>query len=169
MHPSIKLPAWYLLDSISKNLGTTYTSLFASFVTPLFLESYDLVDDSTRNKMEEMLVTWRTGGPGGVELFGHGNQVSIERAVWGDHTSPGSGVSGPTRSQVLMELDVILTQKTRAVQLNARDVESRTHIDVLHQVRKSDLTTCLEHMLTTFSFPLSFAAWFKILQCRHQI
>lgn len=76
-------------------------------------------------------MTWRTGGPGGVELFGKTAQQTIERAVWGDISS---GSSGPTQSQVLMELDVILAQKTRAVDQNPSDAESRSHIEVLHQV-----------------------------------
>ena len=134
MHPAIKLPAWYLLDSISKNLGLPYTQLFSSFVASLFLECYDLVDDSTRGKMEEMLVTWRTGGPSGVELFGQTVQLTIERVVWGDMSS---GSSGPTPSRVLIELDVILAQKTRAVDQNPTDMESRSHIEVLQQVRCS--------------------------------
>lgn len=94
--------------------------------------------------MEEMLVTWRTGGPGGVELFGLNNQNTIQRAVWGNHTSasPGGAPVGPTRSQVLMELDVILAQKTRAVQVNPADSEGRTHIEVLHQVRSSPYRLC---------------------------
>lgn len=82
--------------------------------------------------MEEMLVTWRTGGPSGVELFGHTVQLAIERSVWGDMSS---GSSGPTANQVLIELDVILAQKNRAVDQNPADSESRSHIEVLQQVR----------------------------------
>jgi pre-mRNA cleavage complex 2 protein Pcf11 len=81
--------------------------------------------------MEEMLVTWRTGGPSGVELFGQTVQLTIERVVWGDMSS---GSSGPTPNQVLIELDVILAQKTRAVDQNPADMESKSHIEVLQQV-----------------------------------
>ena len=75
-------------------------------------------------------MTWRTA-LSGAELFGSGPQQTIERAIWGDSTS---GRSGPTQSQVLIELDVILAQKVKAVESNPADLESRTHIDVLHQV-----------------------------------
>lgn len=81
-HPQTKLPAWYLLDSIAKNVGQPYVPLFAAFVVRVFLDSYYAVDLSTRSKMEEMLVTWRTGGPGGYELFGIDVQTAIERGVW---------------------------------------------------------------------------------------
>ena len=82
--------------------------------------------------MEEMLVTWRTGGPGGVEPFGQTVQLTISRAIWGDMSS---GLSGPTPNQVLIELDVILAQKTRAVDQNPADTESKSQIEVLQQVR----------------------------------
>lgn len=79
----MKLPAFYVLDAISKNVYDPYARAFTSFVAPLFLESYAQVDPSTRSKMEEMLLTWRTGAPNGKELFGVGPQVSIERGIWG--------------------------------------------------------------------------------------
>jgi pre-mRNA cleavage complex 2 protein Pcf11 len=82
----MKLPAFYLIDAISKNVYNPYARFFASVVAPLFLETYGQVDQQTRNKMEEMLLTWRTGAPGGRELFGVGPQVAIERGIWG--TSP---------------------------------------------------------------------------------
>src|ERR1700742_2316128 len=81
--PWMKLPAFYLLDAISKNVYEPYARHFAIFVTPLFLETYGVVDDSTRSKMEEMLMTWRTGSPHGKELFGVAPQVQIERGIWG--------------------------------------------------------------------------------------
>jgi pre-mRNA cleavage complex 2 protein Pcf11 len=79
----MKLPAFYLLDAISKNVYDPYARQFAPFVTALFLETYAQVDQNTRSKMEEMLMTWRTGGTNGKELFGIVPQVSIERGVWG--------------------------------------------------------------------------------------
>src|ERR1700722_6314607 len=85
----MKLPAFYLLDAISKNVFEPYASHFAAIVIPLFLETYDQVDQSTRSKMEEMLLTWRTGSPTGKELFGVVPQVAIERGIWGD---PNHGV-----------------------------------------------------------------------------
>ncbi|KDQ20713.1 hypothetical protein BOTBODRAFT_26732 [Botryobasidium botryosum FD-172 SS1] len=138
--PSIKLPPFYLLDSISKNIGRPYTGLFSAFIAPLFLDTYHVVDIPTRGKMEEMLVTWRTGGPGGVELFGREAQMSIEARVWGNGAQQASSdldvaSSGPSRSQVLTELEVILAQKTRAVEINPNDTLALGHVDVLRQLR----------------------------------
>lgn len=83
----MKLPGFYLLDAISKNVYEPYARHFATFVIPLFLETYGQVDEATRSKMEEMLLTWRSGSPHGKELFGVPPQVAIERGVWGDGAS----------------------------------------------------------------------------------
>lgn len=83
----MKLPAFYVLDAISKNVTNPYASKFSAFVPQLFLETHRQVDPQTRSKMEEMLVTWRTGGPNQKELFGVAAQVSIERAIWGNDSS----------------------------------------------------------------------------------
>jgi pre-mRNA cleavage complex 2 protein Pcf11 len=79
----MKLPGLYLLDAISKNVFEPYAREFAPYVISLFLEAYQEVDQNTRSKMEEMLLTWRTGGANGKELFGVVPQLTIERGVWG--------------------------------------------------------------------------------------
>ena len=78
----MKLPAFYLLDAISKNIFDPYARHFTPVVVRLFLDTYDQVDQNTRSKMEEMLLTWRTGAPNGRELFGPVPQVAIERQIW---------------------------------------------------------------------------------------
>ncbi|KAF9569307.1 hypothetical protein CPC08DRAFT_701807 [Agrocybe pediades] len=139
--PWMKLPAWYLLDAISKNVYEPYARKFSGFVVPLFLETYPLVDSNTRSKMEEMLLTWRTGSPSGKELFGVQQQVAVERGVWGNGASGSSSAnfhSGPgiiTKSQVLSELQFTLGQKERALQANPYDTLSQNHIAVLNQLR----------------------------------
>ena len=79
-----KLPAFYLLDAISKNFFDPYARIFAPFVVSLFLQTYSQVDEPTRAKMEEMVLTWRTGSPSRFELFGAQHQLSIEQGIWGD-------------------------------------------------------------------------------------
>ncbi|GLB33916.1 putative RPR [Lyophyllum shimeji] len=140
--PWMKLPAFYLLDAISKNVYEPYARHFAAFVIPLFLETYGQVDENTRSKMEEMLLTWRTGSPHGKELFGVPPQVAIERGVWGDGGSSHSmssfhsGSGHITKAQVLSELEFTLGQKERALQANPYDAASQNHVNVLHQLRK---------------------------------
>lgn len=152
----MKLFAFYLLDAISKNVYELYARRFSSFVVPLYLESYSQVDEGTRGKMEEMLLTWRTGSPTGKELFGVPQQIAIERGVWGGGGTSNSvslpsfvsissssflqsgfhsGTGQITKSQVLSELQFTLGQKERAVLLNPYDTTSQNHTAVLHQVR----------------------------------
>ncbi|KAJ7068377.1 hypothetical protein C8F01DRAFT_1117955 [Mycena amicta] len=133
--PWMKLPAFYLLDAVSKNVFDPYARQFSAFVVPLFLETYGQVDQQTRSKMEEMLLTWRTGSPTGSVLFGGPAQVAIERGVWGDGAST-SNSNQISRAQVLSELEYTLNQKERALQANPADTTSQTHISVLHQLRK---------------------------------
>ncbi|KAF9076755.1 hypothetical protein BDP27DRAFT_1254578 [Rhodocollybia butyracea] len=139
--PWVKLPVFYLLDMISKNLYEPYARHFARFVIPLFIETYQQVDEATRSKMVELVLTWRTGSPVGKELFGVPAQVSIERSIWGDGLSSSnngfySGVGQITKAQVLSELEFTLGQKERAVQANPSDFTAKTHVNVLHQLRK---------------------------------
>jgi hypothetical protein len=108
----MKLPGFYLLDAISKNVFDPYARHFAPFVIPLFLDTYRQVDQVTRSKMEEMLLTWRTGAPNGKELFGVITQLTIERGVWGGDTTSSVEVS---RSFLLYSWYLIIA--TRSVGL----------------------------------------------------
>lgn len=67
--PAYVLPAFYLLDSICKNIGPPYLALFSRFIERAFLSAYHSVDPPTRTKLEELLGTWKTGGADGGELF----------------------------------------------------------------------------------------------------
>ncbi|KAI0750747.1 hypothetical protein C8Q80DRAFT_1351877 [Daedaleopsis nitida] len=138
--PWMKLPSFYLLDAISKNVYNPYVRHFTPVVLRLFLDTYDVVDQPTRSKMEEMLLTWRTGSPNGRELFGVVTQLAIERHIWGgDSTQAASGVrSGSpsiSQAQVLSELEFVLGQKERMLQSNPYDKMTQGHITVLQQLR----------------------------------
>lgn len=97
----MKLPAFYLLDAISKNVFDPYARHFTPIVVRLFLDTYEQVDQSTRSKMEEMLLTWRTGAPNGRELFGVVPQVAIERQIWGGDSTQNAAVSDRANSFIL--------------------------------------------------------------------
>ncbi|TAQ85141.1 hypothetical protein B7494_g6531 [Chlorociboria aeruginascens] len=65
--PPKKLPAFYVLDSIVKNVGTPYTLFFGRQLFSTFMEAYALVDNNVRRKMEEMLRTWKEPLPGSID------------------------------------------------------------------------------------------------------
>ncbi|KAF5390584.1 hypothetical protein D9757_002694 [Collybiopsis confluens] len=156
--PWVKLPVFYLLDMISKNIYEPYARHFSRFVVTLFIEAYQQVDEATRSKMVELALTWRTGSPTAKELFGVPAQVAIERSIWGDAASVGpslvtllttakiaiqstntgfyTGVGQITKAQVISELEFTLGQKERGVQANPNDATSKTHVSVLQQLRK---------------------------------
>ncbi|GJJ07434.1 hypothetical protein Clacol_001636 [Clathrus columnatus] len=148
--PNVKLPAWYLLDAISKNVPVPYAGLFAPLVADLFLESYYQVDPPTRGKMEEMLLTWRDGGQHNREVFGVVPQVALERAIWqsgGGSVNIMSRSSPPktndmiTKAQVLADLEVTLAQQQRKLHFNPYDTVPSQHVEVLKQLRTLVQTT----------------------------
>ncbi|CDO71284.1 hypothetical protein BN946_scf184908.g41 [Trametes cinnabarina] len=137
----MKLPAFYLLDAISKNVYDPYARHFAPIVANLFIETYEAVDVTTRSKMEEMLLTWRTGAPNGRELFGVVPQLAIEQHIWGSgsaQTAPGNRASSSSiisQAQVLSELEFVLGQKERLLHANPYDKSTQHHVAILQQLR----------------------------------
>ena len=153
----MKLPSFYLLDAISKNVYDPYARHFTPIVVRLFLDTYEVVDQQTRSKMEEMLLTWRTGSPNGRELFGVVSQVAIERHIWGGESaqstvcSPSNrlihqperhppqsggrdGGSSISQAQVLSELEFVLGQKERLLLASPHDELTKHHVSILQQV-----------------------------------
>lgn len=161
---------------MSKNVFEPYARLFAPVVVRLFLDTYEVVDQATRHKMEEMLGTWRTGAPAGRQLFGVVAQQAIEREIWGSQSTqsvvrrtrvvssrrprstrrkqnnPRPGQAPITTAQVLSELEYVLNGKERALQANPYDKQTSTHVQILHQVRSCFLhPTSLNILIILFS------------------
>lgn len=109
------------------------------------------------SKMEEMLLTWRTGSSNGRELFGVVSQVAIERHIWGGESaqstvcSPSNrlihqperhppqsggrdGGSSISQAQVLSELEFVLGQKERLLLASPHDELTKHHVSILQQV-----------------------------------
>lgn len=124
----------YLMDSISKNIGSPYTELWAPRVATLFLESYRLVDQPTKRRMEELLATWRATGPGGRPLFGENAQYTIERSLFGG-PAPTPRPAQPTQSQVLANIERLLALKTQERSRNPQDESISDRIHTLRELR----------------------------------
>ena len=109
----MKLPAFYLLDAISKNVYDPYARRFGAIVVRLFIDTYEQVDPNTRNKMIEMLTTWRNGAPSGKELFGVVHQLAINRhATW--------------RQDLTRTLSVHVISSLQAVQIHLQSQPSKS-------------------------------------------
>ncbi|KAG1892348.1 hypothetical protein F4604DRAFT_1698961 [Suillus subluteus] len=148
--PWIKLPGFYLLDAISKNVYDPYTRHFAPFVIGLFLETYQQVDQATRSKMEEMLLTWRTASPTGKELFGVIPQLAIERGIWGGDSNPTGATSGQiSRAQRHVQ---ILQQLRKLVEAGVSQDELRQILTQLRSLSQAPQPTAAAPPTTTTSY-----------------
>ena len=58
--PQLKLIPLYLMDSIVKNVGGAYSSLFMTNLTPTFNDAFAVADNKTRQSMIKLLDTWQT-------------------------------------------------------------------------------------------------------------
>ncbi|KAJ2005516.1 mRNA 3' end processing factor, partial [Coemansia thaxteri] len=63
--PNMKLPAFYLLDSIVKNVGGMYVDLLHGRLDRIFVDVWKSVDEEVKGKMERTMRTWRHGFEGG--------------------------------------------------------------------------------------------------------
>ncbi len=154
-HPSIRLPALYTLDSISKNIGHPYTQLWAARIVPIFLETYRLVDQPTKMRMEELLGTWKTGGPGARPLFGDNAQWGIERALFGSQGMPQANavqaapVADPranaarSKSKAIENIDKLLAVDGQSLAANPADQALHERVDSLAQLKQVILTADL--------------------------
>ncbi|SPO29376.1 related to PCF11 component of pre-mRNA 3`-end processing factor CF I [Ustilago trichophora] len=153
-HPSVRLPALYTLDSISKNIGHPYTQLWSARIVPIFLESYRLVDQPTKMRMEELLGTWKTAGPGARPLFGDNAQWSIERALFGSQGMPQANaapapVADPranaarSKSKAIENIDKLLAVDGQSLAANPSDTALHERVDSLAQLKQVILTADL--------------------------
>lgn len=62
--PARKLPAFYVLDSIAKNVGTPYTVYFGLNLFHTYMNTFASVDNNVRRKLDEMRKTWSQPVPG---------------------------------------------------------------------------------------------------------
>lgn len=72
-----KLPLLYLLDSIVKNVGEPYLSLFTQSIGRVFLENYQTQDQKNKRSFLRVLQTWRT-------VFDLDTVQHIEHCIFGE-------------------------------------------------------------------------------------
>jgi hypothetical protein len=100
--PQKKLPAFYVLDSVVKNVGTPYTIFLSRGLYSTFMEAYALVDTNVRRKMDEMLKTWKEPVPGALDtrpVFPRDVTGPIENALIKARTSAVQAHNEYLRSQ----------------------------------------------------------------------
>ncbi|XP_046665109.1 uncharacterized protein LOC124357394 isoform X3 [Homalodisca vitripennis] len=58
VRPDVKLPVLYLIDSIVKNVGKAYINLFTQSIVQSFTNTFEKVDEKTREQMFKLRQTW---------------------------------------------------------------------------------------------------------------
>ncbi|KAL8664904.1 MAG: hypothetical protein Q9168_007810 [Polycauliona sp. 1 TL-2023] len=66
--PDRKLPAFYVLDSIAKNVGGAYTRCLGQNLYHTFMHAYASVQAPIRKKLDEMVKTWKEPVPGSTDM-----------------------------------------------------------------------------------------------------
>ncbi|KAI4103245.1 MAG: hypothetical protein LQ339_004348 [Xanthoria mediterranea] len=66
--PDRKLPAFYVLDSIAKNVGGAYTRCLGQNLYHTFMNAYASVQAPIRKKLDEMVKTWKEPVPGSTDM-----------------------------------------------------------------------------------------------------
>ncbi|OMJ26116.1 hypothetical protein AYI70_g430 [Smittium culicis] len=77
VNPSMKLPAFYLLDSICKNNGPVYISMFQPRIVSIFMKTYTTVSQEVQKSLLRVLTTWYNT-PSGKPLFSRDSLDSIK-------------------------------------------------------------------------------------------
>ncbi|KAH9817884.1 hypothetical protein DFH28DRAFT_961079 [Melampsora americana] len=154
-HPAHRLVAFYVIDSICKNLGHPYPELFKPFMERLFLSAYrdvEEIDSIAKVKFEELLGTWRTGSARGTELFGADIQRRIEDGVFGRWRHGGDmldsqaflngmkqqpAVATPAeKASILYDLRRILAERERIAYSYPNDQANLTQMATLQQLEQ---------------------------------
>ncbi|KAI8802645.1 hypothetical protein BJ742DRAFT_832196 [Cladochytrium replicatum] len=88
--PKQKLPVFYLLDSICKNVGTVYSKQFSHNLIRTYLVAFDAMESDDRQRLQKVLMTWwnHPGGP----LFPPSILHQLDTAV--KQLSQGRGAAG---------------------------------------------------------------------------
>lgn len=82
--PHQKLPVMYLLDSISKNIGSPFTPIFGRNLYKTFMECYTAVDNNTRRALEALFATWKlpvTGSNSNFPVYSLEETRAIDEAL----------------------------------------------------------------------------------------
>ncbi|KAI8918472.1 hypothetical protein DFJ77DRAFT_295563 [Powellomyces hirtus] len=77
--PKQKLPVLYLLDSILKNVGNIYISLFERNIVRMFATAFEVIDSDEKQRFIKVLLTWKNHPAG--PLFSAGTIAALENVV----------------------------------------------------------------------------------------
>ncbi|XP_068623228.1 pre-mRNA cleavage complex 2 protein Pcf11 isoform X2 [Battus philenor] len=87
VHPEIKLPVLYLVDSIIKNVGGAYTQKFSQSIVNMFTRTFKQVDEKIRSQMFKLRETWHDVFPA-TKLYQLDVKVNLIDPAWPIQAQP---------------------------------------------------------------------------------
>ncbi|XP_049878564.1 pre-mRNA cleavage complex 2 protein Pcf11 isoform X2 [Pectinophora gossypiella] len=87
VHPDIKLPVLYLVDSIIKNVGGAYTQKFSQSIVNMFTRTFKQVDEKIRSQMFKLRETWHDVFPA-TKLYQLDVKVNLIDPAWPIQAQP---------------------------------------------------------------------------------
>ncbi|CAH0397606.1 unnamed protein product [Chilo suppressalis] len=87
VHPDIKLPVLYLVDSIIKNVGGAYTQKFSQSIVNMFTRTFKQVDEKVRSQMFKLRETWHDVFPA-TKLYQLDVKVNLIDPAWPIQAQP---------------------------------------------------------------------------------
>ncbi|KAF9334983.1 hypothetical protein BG006_001145 [Podila minutissima] len=167
--PNQKLPMLYLIDSIIKLVGGPYLDLFERIIVNLFLDTYSVVDSSTKASIEKVLRTWPNYQ---TQLFSRETVARIERGMQSMRQPHGMNAQSPiinsrnpqdmyrqnannmqygqapNRPQesdnvLLKDIQLLILQKRQAMIMNPADPSNAKQVGILQQLETIVKTTSL--------------------------
>ncbi|KAG0100700.1 hypothetical protein BGZ93_007690 [Podila epicladia] len=169
--PNQKLPMLYLIDSIIKLVGGPYLDLFERIIVNLFLDTYSVVDSTTKASIERVLRTWPNFQ---TQLFSRETVTRIERGMQSMRQTHGMNAQSqshvilsrdpremyhqnannmqygqaPNRPQesdnvLLQDIQLLILQKRQAMIMNPADPSNAKQVGILQQLETIVKTTSL--------------------------
>ena len=121
-----KLPLLYLLDSICKNVGHIYISLFTQNIVSTFCDTFEKVDEKTRLSLYKLRQTWNSIFPA-RKLYAIDHRIKSKLDPAWPITAPKPDQSGPNSTKP--ELKSVVKQPNAAKATTALTAQQQVHIN----------------------------------------
>lgn len=169
----------YLLDSISKNVGSPYTTLFGLNLYKVFTQAYSLVPDGIRQKMYELFQTWKQTASGSM-LFASEPMKKIDNFLINARSKQAEiqaqdqkrkqtelqqhaqkfMANGPLpQSALLTEVDKLLDLTNQRKSMDPNDTDAQKQFTILTQLKDvlskstlpAEMLPTIQQQLVTFN------------------
>lgn len=131
--PDLKLPVLYLIDSIMKNVGRDYLSLFSERIVSIFSSVFEKVDEKTRFLLYKLRQTWTEIMPNN-KLYAIDYNVRRMDPAWPITSQP--PVNKSTKGTTIHINPKFLTASAKKPEEPAaiREIEAKRKAQVLKQL-----------------------------------